>query len=138
MQYILRRVTWRGHSIVNGRCTSQDRLRGYWLFLQIGDMERRIIFYLHCGCGKRGSIVEWCGPQRGTGNLDQSRFLLRGLSHEGEYCGNNEVFARLKPACQNCGQTMGPASVIGVSELGQMAVIAPGSHRRGRDPCAEG
>ncbi|HEY2024558.1 hypothetical protein [Paraburkholderia sp.] len=92
-------------------------------------MERRIIFYLQCACGSRGSIVEFCAAPAGAMDRQHSRFLLRGLSQGGEYCGENEVFARLKPACQKCGQTMGPASIVGVSELGQTAVIAPRAHR---------
>jgi hypothetical protein len=51
--------------------------------------------------------------------------LLRALSRDGGYAGGDLLFAHLRPACENCGRALAPGSLVGVSELGRLAVIAP-------------
>jgi hypothetical protein len=93
-------------------------------------MQRCVIFYLRCVCGSRGSIVELCEAQLPAKALDHSRFSLRALSMDGGYAGANQLFARLKPACENCGRALAPGSLVAVSELGRLAVIAPAAGAR--------
>ena len=95
-------------------------------------MERRIIFYLQCQCGSRGSIVEIWDASLADGTHARSRFTLRMLSTQGGYAGKDELFALLKPACERCGRALAPGSVVAVSERGQVAVIAPSVENRFR------
>jgi hypothetical protein len=69
-------------------------------------MERRIIFYLQCQCGSRGSIIELCDASLPLGTHVRSRFALRKLSGPGGYAGKDELFALLKPACERCGRAL--------------------------------
>jgi hypothetical protein len=93
-------------------------------------MQRCIIFYLQCVCGCRGSIVERCEAQPADQPQVHSRFMLRALSQDGGYAGGNRLFAHLRPACGNCGRALAPGSLVGVSELGRLAVIAPAPRAR--------
>lgn len=100
-------------------------------------MQRCIIFYLQCHCGSRGSIVELDDVPSAVDADRCSHFMLRALSSDGGYAGRNQLFALLRPACARCGRALAPASVVAVSELGEVAVIAPGaSHRYRMDPSA--
>ncbi len=68
-------------------------------------MTSRIITYLTCPCGHRGSIVE--------SSNDDSRShwylaTLCGLSHKGMYDGLDPLFSETTPSCPVCGQSLGP------------------------------
>ncbi|CAD6537770.1 hypothetical protein LMG28727_03499 [Paraburkholderia kirstenboschensis] len=77
-------------------------------------MKRLMVFNLLCPCGHRGCIVE---------STDESAVpawhfnFVRRLSHTGDYEGLDPIFADVKPACPDCGTSLGPEHVVARVEL---------------------
>lgn len=87
-------------------------------------MKRLTIFNLLCPCGHRGFIVE---------SADDSAVpawhfnFAKSLSHAGDYEGLDPMFADVKPACPDCGLSLGPEHVVARVELPATGGNVPGA-----------
>ena len=78
-------------------------------------MKTRIFTYIECSCGHRGALIETIGAN--AFRTGARHAWVRGLTHAGVYDGADSLFAELKPGCPTCSQSLGPADVVGRSEL---------------------
>lgn len=78
-------------------------------------MKTRIFTYVECPCGHRGALIETI--ETGVFPAGQHRTWLRKLTRAGTYDGGDVLFAKMKPGCPACGRSVGPADVVGRSEL---------------------
>jgi hypothetical protein len=78
------------------------------------DVKTLTLFNLLCPCGHRGCVVQSADENA----VPAWHFnFVRSLSHTGDYEGLDPIFADVKPACPDCGTSLGPEHIVARLEL---------------------